>query len=422
MDALRSTRPIRTKVETPEQINEVFDSIAYQKTAAVLRMLEAYAGRESFQKAVSSYLTKYSYSNAAGEDFWTEVTRVTGKPVDRIMRSLVEQPGAPVLTVRSSCSGNATQVNVTQGRFTGTPDATPPAQTWTFPACFKALPGGQTQCAIVDRPQQAVALDGCSANLFPNAGTRGYYFFDYSPDAVRALARTARSALTPVERLGLLGDEWWMVRAGRHDIAAYLDLAAIADRLATANEYIVTEAQRPKYQQWIRARFGPVLESLAVPGSMRDTDERQSRRGTLLGLVGVVGNDAAYQRHARGLAETYIADRTSLPGTLAPVVLRVAAASGDAALYEQYVAQTQKLAADPEEYYRFFNAIPHWSSARWTFRSLPPCVPRTPARSSAACSDSAPRATRRGSSPGRTGRRSRRSSAPSRGSRRSSAR
>ncbi len=31
LDALRSTRPIRTKVETPEQINEVFDGIAYEK-------------------------------------------------------------------------------------------------------------------------------------------------------------------------------------------------------------------------------------------------------------------------------------------------------------------------------------------------------------------------------------------------------
>ena len=35
---------IRTKVETPAEINEVFDGIAYEKTAAVLRMIEAYVG------------------------------------------------------------------------------------------------------------------------------------------------------------------------------------------------------------------------------------------------------------------------------------------------------------------------------------------------------------------------------------------
>jgi aminopeptidase N/puromycin-sensitive aminopeptidase len=49
-DALRSTRPIRTKVETPDEINEVFDGIAYQKTASVLRTIENYVGPELFRK------------------------------------------------------------------------------------------------------------------------------------------------------------------------------------------------------------------------------------------------------------------------------------------------------------------------------------------------------------------------------------
>ena len=34
IDAMRSTRPIRMKVETPAEISEVFDGIAYEKTAA----------------------------------------------------------------------------------------------------------------------------------------------------------------------------------------------------------------------------------------------------------------------------------------------------------------------------------------------------------------------------------------------------
>ena len=66
---------------------------------------------DAFRKGVASYLKKYSYSNAAGEDFWTEVARVTGKPVDRIMRSFVDQVGAPVLTVRSSCSQNTSEID-----------------------------------------------------------------------------------------------------------------------------------------------------------------------------------------------------------------------------------------------------------------------------------------------------------------------
>ena len=104
LDALRSTRAIHTKVETPAQINEVFDPIAYEKTCGVLGMIEAYVGPEAFRKGVSSYLSKYSLANAAGEDFWTEVTRVTEKPVNRIMNSFVDQPGAPMLSVRTAAS------------------------------------------------------------------------------------------------------------------------------------------------------------------------------------------------------------------------------------------------------------------------------------------------------------------------------
>ena len=105
LDALRSTRAIRIDVDTPDEINEVFDGIAYEKTAGVLRMLEAYVGPEAFRKGISSYLQTYAFSNAAGEDFWGEMTRVTGRPVDRIMRAFVEQTGAPVVSVQTRCTG-----------------------------------------------------------------------------------------------------------------------------------------------------------------------------------------------------------------------------------------------------------------------------------------------------------------------------
>ena len=58
IDALRTTRPIRLSVETPDEINEVFDGIAYEKTAGVLRMLEAFVGPEQFRQGIRSYLRR----------------------------------------------------------------------------------------------------------------------------------------------------------------------------------------------------------------------------------------------------------------------------------------------------------------------------------------------------------------------------
>jgi aminopeptidase N len=234
---------------------------------------------------------------------------------------------------------------------------------------------------VFDRPRQTISAPGCY-NVFANADARGYYFTEYTPEQVRALARSA-AGLKPVERISLLGDEWWIVRAGRHDIGVYLDLAAplagdetaavletMAPRLSLTGEYIASGAQHPRYEAWIRQRFGPVLEALGLPGSLRDADEQQSRRAELLTLVGVTGNDAGVQRRARELAERYVADPSSLSGTLAPTVLRVGAVPGDARLYDQYVAQLDKLSAQPEEYYRFFNALTWFRDPALVTRTL----------------------------------------------------
>jgi aminopeptidase N len=368
LDALRTTRAIRTRVETSEQINEVFDGIAYQKTAAVLRMIEAYVGPDAFRAAIASYIKRYALRNAAGEDFWTEVARVTGRPVDRIMRSYVDQAGAPVLSIRNKCEGANADVSITQGRFFGSPGAAPAApQTWTLPLCFKAG-SGPPRCEVIDRASQSSRAPGCGS-VFANADARGYYFSEYAPDAVRAFAKNA-GTLTSQERLSLLGDQWWMVRAGRHDIDVFLDLAAamsgdetppiienVASRLGTTASSIADPGQQPAFQRWIRQRFTPALNALGLPGDAGDSDDRQLRRATLLTLAGVTGNDPDVQQRARELADRYIADPRALPPSLAPTVLQVAGISGDAALYDRYVAQLDTLGANPEEYYRFFTAL-----------------------------------------------------------------
>ena len=384
-DSLRATRPVRMDVETPDEINQVFDAIAYEKGSSVLRMVETFVGPENFRKAVASYLQRYSYSNAAAEDFWTEVTRVTGKPVDQIMRTYIDQAGIPVVQARTSCSNNQATVTLTQERFNGTPGAVPAsANSWNIPVCFAAGNGGAPRCEVMTQKTQTFTFQGCSAStpLLANANSSGYYFVEYAPEAARALARTA-TTLTPAERVGLLGDEWWMARSGRHDIGVFLDVAAamssdtssavtaqIAQRLSYAGEYLVPQEQRARFEQWVRERFAPELQKIGFPGGARDSDELQSRRATLLALVGVTGNSPDVQRQAREAALRYIDDPNALPGTLVQTVLQVAALGGDAALYDRYVAQLRKPGLAPEEYYRFFNTLAWFREPALVTRTL----------------------------------------------------
>jgi hypothetical protein len=174
-----------------------------------------------------------------------------------------------------------------------------------------------------------------------------------------------------------------MVRAGRHDIGTFLDLASaqatddtpavldiVSARIGYAAGYIADAAELPRFQAWVRSRFAPVLASVGLPGTPADPDDIQNRRATLLGLVGLTGNDETVQRQARELAIGYMANPASLGPTMVQTVLQTAAVSGDRALYEQYLTQLSKPGIQPEEYYRFFNSLSSFRDPALVQRTL----------------------------------------------------
>lgn len=380
LDVLRSTRAIRTKVETPAEINEVFDPIAYEKTSGVINMVEAFVGPEAFRKGVSAYLTRYASSNAAGEDFWNEVTRVTEKPVNRVMRSFVDQPGAPVLSVSTACVGGQTKVTVRQRRFDGGVGAKPSApQAWSLPVCVKT-DTGKTTCELVSDSTQSFNAPGCGAAMV-NADARGYYITEYEPAALTALAART-TALTGAEKVSLLGDEWRLVRAGRHDVGPFLDLAAafasdttpavtsdIAGRLGFVSSAIASEADRTKLNAWIRTKFGPALDAIGIDPKPGDSDDVQTRRGVLMGLVGRAG-DERVRAKATALTLSYLDRVDSVPPSLIGAALNIAAGAGDAALYDRLVTKMRASAATPDLYYRLFNALPAFRDPALVQRTL----------------------------------------------------
>src|SRR5580700_2090052 len=116
-DSLANTRPIHQAADTPAQIQELFDGIAYGKAASVLRMLEAYLGEETFRAGVNAYLQQHEYANATAHDFWEAQAKISKKPVDQIMPTFVKQAGVPIINVKSQCSGSLTNVTLDQRRY-----------------------------------------------------------------------------------------------------------------------------------------------------------------------------------------------------------------------------------------------------------------------------------------------------------------
>src|SRR6185503_5932726 len=98
-DATSGTRAIRSRAQTPAEIDSLFDEIAYDKAGAVIGMVEHWLGEEAFRRGVQQYLRAHLYSSATSGDFWSTQSRVSGLPVDLVMRSFVEQPGVPLVQI-----------------------------------------------------------------------------------------------------------------------------------------------------------------------------------------------------------------------------------------------------------------------------------------------------------------------------------
>src|SRR5664279_5586456 len=134
-------------------------------------MVENWVGEETFRKGVHAYLAAHLYGNATAEDFWGAQTATSHKPVDKIMQSLVAQPGAPVLTFSEPDGG---KVEVAQKRFFASPSIEPdPAQKWTLPVCFKN-DGSNQDCQLLT-PVESTLKIPADALFFADAGGKGYF-------------------------------------------------------------------------------------------------------------------------------------------------------------------------------------------------------------------------------------------------------
>jgi aminopeptidase N/puromycin-sensitive aminopeptidase len=382
-DSLANTRPIHQAAETPGQILELFDGIAYGKAASVLRMLESYLGEETFRAGVNAYIQQHQYSNATAEDFWGAQAKTSKKPVDRIMPTFVKQAGVPIINVKSQCSGASTTVTLDQHRYYYDREKfqAPNDEVWQVPMCLKASSGAE-KCELLTKKQENFTLSGCSTWVLGNAGAAGYYRVGYEPEAVRTLANDAESKLSPAERIALQTDIWASVGVGREPVGDYLALAQglasdqsgaviedVLGRLNYIGQYLVSDSDRDAYRVWLRQYLGPILKNVGREVKPGESDERRTLRAHLFNALGYDARDPNVLAEARKLAEQALDNPASVDHDLARSVVRLAALNGDQAFYDKLLA-TLKNAKSPEEYYMALFALPRFDDPKMLQQTL----------------------------------------------------
>jgi len=377
LDAQTTTRTIRATANTPDEINEMFDGIAYGKAGAAIGMVENYLGKEVFRQGVHNYLQAHLYANATAEDFWNAQTANSHLPVDKIMSSFVTQPGVPLLTFSER---QTSSIPVAQSRFflsaqeSNRPLASQVPQ-WTVPVCIKT--SSKPICQVY-APEGLTALRGSPAPadsllpfpqdismpfLYANAGGKGYYRTAYTPTQYKAIVAKAETVLTPPEKIGLLGDRWALVRSAQGTVGDYLDLvlalkedpnAAVLDtahqQMKKIDSDIATDEDRVEFAAMLRHQFGPVYAALGSPARGESFD-RQQLRGTLFEILGMARDPAVLAQAQELTTRTFAVgnkrDKT-LDATLSDAAVLVSTTNGDSALYEKVLAVSRN-SSDPGE-------------------------------------------------------------------------
>ncbi len=358
LDAGPATHTIRAHAETPSQINELFDGISYGKAGAVLGMVEHFLGEETFRQGVHNYLQAHLYSNATAEDFWNAQTSTSNQPVDKIMASFVDQLGVPLLAFSAP---SASRVPVAQSRFLLSAPPAPNSETssvkpqqWTIPVCLKSA--AKPICRLLSPADAALPIpaEAPPPLFFANSDDKGYFRTQYTPTQLTSIATKAEIALTPPERIGLLGDQWALTRAGQTSAADFLNLVlalksdpsgpvleTALDDLKQVDATISPGSDRPALASVLRSQFQPVYAPLG-PARKNDSIDLQQRRALLFELLGKAQLPAILAEANRLADRVYPASGkpdNTLDPALAQAAVNVAAASAnDPSLFDRVVA------------------------------------------------------------------------------------
>lgn len=369
-DARVTSHPIQVHVTDELQAANAFDpTITYNKGQAVLRMLEAYLGPDTFRDGVRRYMKARAFSNATTADLWNGLSAASGQDVGALASAWTEQAGFPVVSVSSQCdaAGKRT-VTLSQKRFfLHTPsDAAAQVGHWSVPLQLRSG-SGTAHAVLLTQDGQSVAAGSCQEPLSADADAIGYYRVQY--DAATLAANThAFSTLPDGDRIALLDDQWALVQAQAAPLASYLALAEnMGNDLDTRPwEQIITALGTIEYDErgsaghdafaaYARSLVKPIAQRIGWDAKPGETPDVQTLRRQVIENLGVWG-DADTIAEARRRFASFVKDQSSIAPDDQSMVLNVVGLHADAATFKQ-LHTLAKAATDDAQQRRLYVAL-----------------------------------------------------------------
>jgi len=355
-DAIPSTHPVIQNILTADQASQAFDQITYDKGAAVITMINAYVGREAFQKGVQAYMRAHAFGNTEDSDLWSEIEKAAAKPILQIEHDLTRQEGVPL--IKAAFSKDAVQLS--EGRFAADPTtiANAKPQSWLLPIAVQALSGGKAETGLLKAPTRFAVVPPALVN----AGQKTYGRVLYPTGSAAALS-AALPRLASADQYGLLNDTAALGFAGYQSAGDMLGLIAALPQSADAivwqraltllgeiDGHYEGGAPKTAFRAFALNLLKPLSAKLGFAAKMGEDGNIQILRMALVRLEGRFGDAGtiAWAKKIMGDAAASPIDRRAAQD--------VVGASADAATFDALLAKA-RAEKDPLAKQHMFEAL-----------------------------------------------------------------
>ena len=375
-DARKTSHPIQQPITDEAQANSAFDEITYQKGQSFIRMLENYLGEETFRSGIRTYLARHKYSNTTTADLWEALETEAGKPVKDVAASWTEQPGFPVIKVKTQCVNNQQIVGLEQARFLiGESDSTP--LRWSVPVSMVTVSDPEKiKRVLLDKSSSNFEFSHCDEPIKANAGDVGFFRVSYEPALFRELERAVLK-LPESDRVNLVTDTWATVESGDNPASTYFELL---EGLSQDDSYAVWQSiigfertigplklvnrlergqpGRVNFENYVCVLLGQKLAELTWDEKVGEPIEKRLLRALLIETLGMFGDQTVIEEASRRFA-SFREDPTSLHPNLRPAVIRIAGCYSSPTDYETLLRLAEESPTSEERrmYLRALSAV-----------------------------------------------------------------
>ncbi len=361
VDARRATKAIRTPVESEVDVLED-NELVYLKGKAVLGMLEPWLGPEPFRQGIRDYLAAHAWGTARSTDLWNALSRASGRDVERLLRTFLDQPGLALVSVEEGADG---VLDLCQRRFLSAGER-PGEERWELPVGLTLAAGASVEERTVLLREERARVDLGSRPdwLHPDRGARGYYRWRLSTPRLLDLADRAAGVLDARERIGFLGNAAALLRAGEIGgadclrlLTAFADdpeaqvVTALLNGLRELHQTFAMDDLAAPFAAFLRGTLAPVAARIGWRRTAGEDPSVTRLRSGLLALLGREGRDEEVRRYAKTLAAAYLMDETAVDPALVRSALTVAAAAADGETFEAYRQCCEAAAPGAREHY-----------------------------------------------------------------------